>query len=222
MEAPQNQEDKTTQSRPVATAVRAQQPYLIICNISKKPNIKSLMKNAVAFGVTTIYVVGQKKFNFNVVESCEEEEKSDVPTVLRPMIQSGHLHIIQFDKLHECVEHLHNLGIKVIGVEIDESALDVDDTDQCFEGATNAGDGDGSSGAGGGGVAFMMGNEGTGMNQKQMSLCDSFVKISQYGGGTASLNVSVAAAIILQRFYTWSRSSNNTTRRVGRRHVRQQ
>lgn len=50
-------------------------------------------------------------------------------------------------------------------------------------------------------TAFMMGNEGQGMNEKQMAVCDGFVKISQYGGGTASLNVSVAASIVLQRFY---------------------
>jgi hypothetical protein len=39
-----------------------------------------------------------------------------------------------------------------------------------------------------------------------MSLYDGFVKISQYGGGTASLNVSVAAGIILHRFYAWEQS----------------
>jgi tRNA G18 (ribose-2'-O)-methylase SpoU len=139
-------------------------------------------------------VAGQKKFNFDV-----NSEKSDVPNVLRPMIQNGLVQIIQYDKLHDCIEHLHTtLGIKVMGVEIDQSALDVEDTDACFEGAD----------AGGGGIAFMMGNEGTGMNEKQMALCDGFVKISQYGGGTASLNVSVAAAIVLQRFYEWSRSSS--------------
>jgi rRNA methylases len=214
------QEKETAHTSRSAGNTGAPEPYLIISNISKKPNIKSLMKNAVAFGVKTIYVAGQKKFHFNgraSVESSsshhhqdeqkEEKEKSDVPTVLRPMIQSGQVQIIQYDKLQDCIEHLHTLGIKVMGVEIDPSALDVEDTDKCFECA--GGGGGNSSSRGASGIAFMMGNEGTGMNQKQMSLCDGFVKISQYGGGTASLNVSVAAAIVLQRFYAWSRKSSS-------------
>jgi len=41
------------------------------------------------------------------------------------------------------------------------------------------------------------------MTAKQMSFCDGFVRISQYGGGTASLNVSVAASLVLHRFFHW-------------------
>jgi len=164
-----------------------EQPYIIIANISKKPNIRCLIKNAVAFGVKTIFVAGQRKFNFDA-----SDEKSDIPKIIKPLIIEGHLKIVQFEKIKECIEHIHSLGIKVIGVEIDETAVDVEDTDNCFSGDT----------------AFMMGNEGTGMNEKQMSLCDGFVKISQYGGGTASLNVSIAAGIILQRFYAYSQSKD--------------
>ena len=159
-------------------------PYLIIANISKRPNIKCLIKNAAAFGVNTIFVAGQRKFNFD--PNCE---KSDIPKAIKPLLLNDHLRIIQFDKLQECVDHIHSLGIKVIGVEIDESSIDVEDADACFSCVD---------------TAFMMGNEGLGMNERQMSLCDGFVKISQYGGGTASLNVSVAAGIVLHRFYTWA------------------
>jgi|AntRauTorckE5430_2_1112549.scaffolds.fasta_scaffold00465_9 tRNA G18 (ribose-2'-O)-methylase SpoU len=163
------------------------QPYLLIANIAKKSNIRCLIKNAVAFGVKIIFVAGQRKFNFDA-----NDESSDIPKILRPMMKEGHFQIVQFEKLTECIQHIHSLGIKVIGVEIDETAVDVEDTDNCFSGDT----------------AFMMGNEGTGMNEKQMTLCDGFVKISQYGGGTASLNVSIAAGIILQRFYAWSQSKD--------------
>ena len=159
------------------------QPYLLLANISKRPNIKCLIRNAVAFGVKTIFVAGQKKFNFDA-----DSEKSDLPPIIRSMIQNGHLKIVQFSKLKDCIEHMHSLGIKVIGVEIDESSVDVEDTDACFSGDT----------------AFMMGNEGRGMNENQMKLCDGFVKISQYGGGTASLNVSIAGGIVLHRFYAWA------------------
>jgi tRNA G18 (ribose-2'-O)-methylase SpoU len=55
----------------------------------------------------------------------------------------------------------------------------------------------------------MMGNEGSGMTTKQMSHCDGFIRISQYGGGMASLNVSVAAGIVLHRYFQWTRDVNN-------------
>lgn len=41
------------------------------------------------------------------------------------------------------------------------------------------------------------------MSERQKSFCDSFVYISQYGGGTASLNVTVATSIVLHRYAAW-------------------
>ena len=42
--------------------------------------------------------------------------------------------------------------------------------------------------------------QGTGLSAKECEICDFFVYIPQYGGGTASLNVTVAASIILHHF----------------------
>jgi hypothetical protein len=42
--------------------------------------------------------------------------------------------------------------------------------------------------------------QGQGLNERQLALCDSFVYIPQYGPGTASLNVAVAASIVLHHF----------------------
>ena len=53
-------------------------------------------------------------------------------------------------------------------------------------------------------TAFMMGNEGQGLSERHIQLCDSFVYIPQYGGGTASLNVAVAASIVLHQFAVWA------------------
>jgi tRNA C32,U32 (ribose-2'-O)-methylase TrmJ len=50
----------------------------------------------------------------------------------------------------------------------------------------------------------MLGNEGTGLNERQMRACDSFAYISQYGVGTASLNVAVAASIVLHHYAVWA------------------
>jgi hypothetical protein len=54
-------------------------------------------------------------------------------------------------------------------------------------------------------VAFVMGNEGDGLNDKICALCDGFVYIPQHGFGTASLNVSVATAVVLQHFAAWAK-----------------
>lgn len=43
-----------------------------------------------------------------------------------------------------------------------------------------------------------------GLSSGQKRLCDSFVYIPQYGDGTASLNVAVAASITLHHFALWA------------------
>ncbi len=56
----------------------------------------------------------------------------------------------------------------------------------------------------------MLGNEGQGLSERQMSLCDSFVYIPQHGQGTASLNVAVACSIVLHHFATWAGEVQNS------------
>mmetsp|Transcript_11749 Transcript_11749/g.17765 ORF Transcript_11749/g.17765 Transcript_11749/m.17765 type:complete len:212 (-) Transcript_11749:240-875(-) len=193
-------------------------PYLIITNISKRQNVRNLIQIGASFGVTTIFVVGQKSFNFDVTNDDGNNNKSsssDLPTAMIDGIRRGKMTIIRFDKLEECVQHIKSLPcceieeqvadagnnsiqksnnskptIQIIGVEIDPSSVNLEN-----EPFTNS-------------TAFMMGNEGQGMTKKQMSVCDGFVRISQYGGGTASLNVSVAAGLVLHRFFHWSRGDD--------------
>jgi hypothetical protein len=78
-------------------------------------------------------------------------------------------------------------GCRILGVEIDDSAAPV--TSHPFTGPT----------------AFLLGNEGQGLSARQLALCDGLVYIPQHGPGTASLNVSVAAGIVLHHFATWAR-----------------
>lgn len=199
-------------------------PYLIITNISKRQNIRNLIQIGASFGVTTIFVVGQKSFNFEVNNDLDNGKKSssDMPTAIVDGVRRGKMKIIRFEKLEECVAHIKSLPccetddvqehqkmiqdvgnnksiqisnnskptIQIIGVEIDPSSVNLEH--EPFATST----------------AFMMGNEGQGMTSKQMSVCDGFVRISQYGGGTASLNVSVAAGLVLHRFFHWSRGDD--------------
>ncbi|KAI3423857.1 hypothetical protein D9Q98_009691 [Chlorella vulgaris] len=96
---------------------------------------------------------------------------------------SEYVDFCHYSTLEECCHDLrHNKGCSIVGVEIVEGAQPVHSFP--FSGST----------------AFMLGNEGQGLNEKQLALCDSFVYISQYGAGTASLNVAVAASIVLHHF----------------------
>lgn len=57
--------------------------------------------------------------------------------------------------------------------------------------------------------------QGQGLSAKQLALCDGFVYIPQYGAGTASLNVAVAASIVLHHFALWA-GYRERAREVGR------
>lgn len=77
--------------------------------------------------------------------------------------------------------------VRLIGIEIEDSALAIGDF--CALPAAQRES-----------VAFMPGNEGTGLSKQQKAVCDGFVYIPQYGGGTASFNVYVATTIVLHHY----------------------
>jgi tRNA(Leu) C34 or U34 (ribose-2'-O)-methylase TrmL len=98
-----------------------------------------------------------------------------------------YLTYLHFETLEECCTRLKtDYACTIIGIEIMDSAQPV-----------HAAEWPGS-------VAFMLGNEGQGLSNRQIRLCDSFVYIPQYGAGTASLNVAVAASIVLHHFAIWA------------------
>lgn len=93
-----------------------------------------------------------------------------------------------FPKLSEATSWLKNdCGCDIVGVEICDEAKPL--ASAPFKGPT----------------AFLLGNEGHGLTQDEMKLCDWFVYIPQHGRGTASLNVAVAASIVLYGFATWAK-----------------
>lgn len=52
--------------------------------------------------------------------------------------------------------------------------------------------------------------QGSGLSDTQLKLCDKFVYIPQHGQGTASLNVTVAASIVLHHFAIWAGYSESS------------
>lgn len=157
--------------------------YLVIHNISKMPNIRSLVQGAVAFGCRAVFIVGQRKF----------DPQKHVPESIRQYICEGKLDLILFQKWTELTTHLTTRCIRLVGAEIHKDAKPIEAYfDHCD-------------------TAFLVGNEGQGLSPKQMKSCDAFVRIPQYGSGTASLNVAVAANLIMHRFHEWQRSGAKAT-----------
>ncbi|MCO5597633.1 hypothetical protein L7F22_051714 [Adiantum nelumboides] len=99
---------------------------------------------------------------------------------------AAHIQYRHFFTLGDARSHLKKNECDIIGIEITDGAMPVQS--HPFTRST----------------AFLLGNEGTGLSDKEMAICDYFIYIAQYGGGTASLNVTVAASIVLHHFAVWA------------------
>lgn len=99
---------------------------------------------------------------------------------------TSHLRFRHFTSLSLARNYLKEKDFDICGVEIVDGAASV--ADHPFKRST----------------AFLLGNEGTGLSEKELEICDYFVYIPQYGFGTASLNVTVAASIVLHQFGVWA------------------
>ncbi|KAK4266451.1 hypothetical protein QN277_027370 [Acacia crassicarpa] len=93
-----------------------------------------------------------------------------------------HIRFRHFHSLQDARHFLKEKDCDICGVEITDDAKPINQ--HPFKKST----------------AFLLGNEGTGLSAKECEICDFFVYIPQYGGGTASLNVTVAASIVLHHF----------------------
>jgi tRNA G18 (ribose-2'-O)-methylase SpoU len=155
--------------------------HLIIHNISKRNNVRSLLLTAAAFGCKTVFLVGQPKFNV-------DPNGPDIPLQVKECIATGGLTILRMKKWRELAVYLKENNIRLIGVEIHKDSKTIDAYLDHVE------------------TAYLLGNEGQGLGETQIKACNGFVRIPQYGNGTASLNVYVAASIILQRVYEHKRN----------------
>ncbi|KAL3641947.1 hypothetical protein CASFOL_012762 [Castilleja foliolosa] len=105
---------------------------------------------------------------------------------------TSHVRFRHFHSLSLAHSYLKERDCDICGVEITENAMAVNE--HPFKKST----------------AFLLGNEGSGLSAKECEICDFFVYIPQYGGGTASLNVTVAASIILHHYAVWAGFSERT------------
>lgn len=116
----------TTVMTPSPVEAHAHRQFLIVNNVQKIKNIKNMLVSASSFGVTAVFVVGQKKF-----------ELHDHDAFLRSL----QCPVTRMASLADCRAHCVAHNIRIVGVEIMESAQSI--LDEPFQGDT----------------AFIMGNE---------------------------------------------------------------
>ncbi|RHZ32341.1 hypothetical protein DYB37_007888 [Aphanomyces astaci] len=127
--------------------------YLIINNIQKRKNIRDMLLSASAFGVAEVFVVGHKLLSFDLAMNIEDV----LPGFQFPF------RITRFATLAECRAHLVSIEptVTILGIEILHNAKSVNDVD-VFQGPT----------------AVMAGNEGSGLSDAQVAICDRFVEVA--------------------------------------------
>ena len=193
----------------IETVAPRLQVSLVIANIQKRRNIQALIATALAMGVTNILIVGQPKLDLdpnstaggNIIpvylRKCLIPAEQPPNDFLHPPPR-GKAYVQRFPKWNDCIAYLKQHAIPLAGVEIDARAITVgqlldhiqsqQQQQQQQQYAT---------------LALVMGNEGQGLSAAQMQDCKFLVRLPQYGLGTASYNVYVAAGLVLQRLHQY-------------------
>ncbi|KAF3777080.1 hypothetical protein EJ110_NYTH46837 [Nymphaea thermarum] len=176
----------------------AVESFIIVHNVAKRHNVGTLVRSATAFGVSELILVGRRDFNTFGSHGSVPHVRfrhfyslSDARLYLkvRPLYSSffsSHTSFLVFLLSSTRFLQIFERGCDICGIEIVDGATAVHE--HPFKRST----------------AFILGNEGTGLSSKECEICDFFVYIPQYGCGTASLNVTIAASIVLHHFGVWA------------------
>lgn len=157
--------------------------YLLLHHVGKKTNFGQLLRSALAFGVEEVGVVGAKKI-------------ADLQ-LFGNQGTKCHADFRFFETLQDAKKYFSEEKMAdIVGVEIgsdsrcifQKNASKKNVFEHPFKRST----------------CFILGNEGSGMSEQQMAICDWFTYIPQYSKKTASLNVLVAGSIILHHFAIWA------------------
>ena len=150
------------------------QAKVLFYNVAKQSNVGPMIRTAAAFGINEILVSGKNN-------AKSPRTKFGAKGTDKKMRFS------YYDSFPAAVEELKKDGFHIMGVEIREDAIPVDegpfDHDK---------------------IVFVFGNEGTGLNDTAVKACDSFVRIKQFSEKTASINVATSAGIVLHAWALWA------------------
>lgn len=206
----------TAQDESPSSAPKQLDIHLVIANIQKKRNVQALISTAIAFGVSSIHVVGIPSIDLNpnspknplpvslqkaliLVDDTDDKVKN---TVSQQQPRRSQAMLRRFAKWRDAVTYFQQHNISLVGVEIDARAVTVAELIAHYAASPQRHHHPQA-------LALVMGNEGQGLLAHQMADCQHLVRLPQYGSGTASYNVYVAASLVLQRLhqYQMSRSS---------------
>jgi len=154
--------------------------YLLLNNIGKKTNFGQLIRSAAAFGVSEVTVVGAKKISELSMFGHQGTR--------------GKTEFRFFDTLEEAKIHFQAENVKICGIEIGRESQKIIDFNKV------GGSGNSNPWPFIGDTCFMLGNEASGLSERQLHICDFLTYIPQSGSGTASLNVLVAGSIVFHHF----------------------
>lgn len=195
---------------------------LVIANIQKRANLKQLLILAAAFACDRVFVVGQPKFReivlppgFVVIgnESIIGKESGSSSSSSRrqppktdPDEDDPKIVIIHLERWDQLIQQLQKEKILLVGIEINPSSMALE---EWLESLVVVGKHQQHR------LAFLMGNESLGIIPKYLKSCQVLVRIPLHQcTTTASLNVYVAASIVLQRFHQWQRKQQQQPQRV--------
>lgn len=155
--------------------------YVLSHNIAKRKNVGGMIRSAVAFGVDKFFLINKTE---------EQIKKSKVLKQFKVSYGAhGTDNRVDYEILSgvkEAKEYFNKNNITVCGIEITENSQSV--VNMPFKGDT----------------VFIPGNEELGLLPQLKEICDHFVYVPQYTDKTASLNVTVAATIVLHHFAIWA------------------
>lgn len=166
-----------------------QSAFVVLSNLQSGGNIGNIVRSASVFGVAECIVVGQKRFRL----TGDHGARFDLPRK----------HMWSHAEAQDYLKRKKG-GVRIYGIEIVPDAAPIMKYDRDTGVVTFPFDRQYS------GAAFIFGNEGAGLSTKQREICDEFLFIPQTrggtkdGGGSASMNVACAAAVILQAYCTWA------------------
>lgn len=153
------------------TARPSPSSFVLLSNLQSGSNIGSICRNCLAFNVSEVVVVGKPDFRGKMRQADRGAK--------------ARLAFTNFPSSAAAIDYLRNeKGCLMLGLEIMPNAKSL--VDYRFPKDKN--------------VAFLLGNEGGGLNEAQRKACDDFIYIPQYSAGLASINVACCSAIVLQRY----------------------
>lgn len=145
---------------------------IVLDNIRSGHNVGSVFRTADAFRINRIFLCGH---------SCTPPHPEIYKTAL------GAEDTIPYeivDSVVECLAHLRTNGYTLIGIEQTDSSTSLQsfniDKEQCY--------------------AIVLGNEVNGVQLEALNVCDHILEIPQEGT-KHSLNISVAAGVVLWEFF---------------------